>query len=177
MLRYRFRKANAPTLIVNFIVQPSWKDLASNITEEFKIPSSRVGVVFVNEAKATFTITDEEELQKFYKSLNQSYEEIKFVVQDLATPDPESIIQSGKQSAGSDDELRLFCWILGSDGPFSVKIGKGETVNDLKTVIKKKNEHTLAGIDDKTLAIWKLSPPIHSFELDKNAQTLKDIEG
>ncbi|KAF8223258.1 hypothetical protein L208DRAFT_1317770, partial [Tricholoma matsutake] len=38
----------------------------------------------------------------------------------------------------SDDKFKLFCWILTKSAmPFSVKIEKGETVDDLKKAIKK----------------------------------------
>ncbi|KIL62166.1 hypothetical protein M378DRAFT_166004 [Amanita muscaria Koide BX008] len=190
LVRFKLRRANAATRLANFNVQPNWEDLASNITEKFEIPLDRVGVVFVNEAKATITITGEEQLQDFYKSLNQSSNEIMFVVQDLATPDPERIITStwsiGSQTSknhsivGSDDKFRLFCWALKSDRPFSVKIGKSETVDELKKVIKKEMEPILVDIRANMLDIWKLSSPIHSSDLDKklrHAQTPNDIEG
>ncbi|KAF8229904.1 hypothetical protein L208DRAFT_1401294, partial [Tricholoma matsutake] len=73
------------------------------------------------------------------------------------------------------------CWILNkSAAPFSVKIEKGETVDDLKDMVKKKLEHALVGIDAHTLEIWKLSPPIHSSELGvklRHAQSPQDITG
>jgi Crinkler effector protein N-terminal domain len=59
---------------------------------------------------------------------------------------------------GSDDQFKLWCWILNkSDRHFSVKIGKGETVDDLKKMIKDQKKHALAGIDADTLDIWKVS--------------------
>jgi len=44
-----------------------------------------------------------------------------------------------------------------SDRPFSVKIGKSETVDGLKKAIKKEKKHALVGIDADTLNIWKVS--------------------
>jgi len=59
---------------------------------------------------------------------------------------------------GLDDQFGLFCWVLNkSDRPFSVKIGKSETVDGLKKVIKKEKEHSLVGIDANTLNIWEVS--------------------
>ena len=75
--------------------------------------------------------------------------------------------QSGNQSEvvrpanhsiiGSDDKLKLFCWVLHkSNRAFPVDIGKSETVGDLKALIK---EHALLGISLDTTPIWKVHSP------------------
>ena len=86
----KLKKANASARLVYFDAQPSWGDLASKIANLFNIPPKNIGVAFVDKAKNAVTLTNEQELQRFYKSLDQSSEEIKFVVQDLQTPDGES---------------------------------------------------------------------------------------
>jgi hypothetical protein len=53
----------------------------------FNIPSDHVGVAFVDEDKEAFVLIDEQGLQAFYETLDQSSPEIKFVVQDLQTLD------------------------------------------------------------------------------------------
>ncbi|KAF8240839.1 hypothetical protein L208DRAFT_1383802 [Tricholoma matsutake] len=59
---------------------------------------------------------------------------------------------------GSDDEFKLFCWILNkSDRPFPVNIARSETVGDLQKVIKKEWDNALAGIDAGMLNLWKVS--------------------
>ncbi|KAM6503857.1 hypothetical protein JOM56_000800 [Amanita muscaria] len=86
--------------------------------------------------------------------------------------------QSSRQSAVRP--FKLFCWVVKSDNPFSVKIGKSQTVDDLKQAIKMKKEHAFAGIDYDTLDIWKLSPPIPSPELGVrlgHVQSPKEITG
>ena len=90
---FKFKKSNAPTRVAEFDTQPSWGDLASKVAQLFNIPLKHVGVTYFDEAKDAVTITNEEELQGlYYKSfrLDQSFEENKFVVQDLRTPDGES---------------------------------------------------------------------------------------
>ena len=58
---------------------------------------------------------------------------------------------------GSDNEFRPFCWVLNqSKTPFSVKIGKNETVDDLKKAIKKEMD-PLPGLSSATLTLWKVS--------------------
>jgi hypothetical protein len=58
----------------------------------FNIPSDRVGVAFIAKDEEPAILSNEQDLQWFYKSSDQSSEEIKFVVQpeDLQTPDRES---------------------------------------------------------------------------------------
>jgi len=88
---FKFKKANAPNRLADFDTQPTRGDLASKIAKLFDIPLKDVGVAFVDERKdAITTLNNEQDLQRFYKSLDQSSEEIKFVVQDLRTPDGES---------------------------------------------------------------------------------------
>jgi Crinkler effector protein N-terminal domain len=78
------------------------------------------------------------------------------------------LFQSGKQSiavrpincsiVGSDDQFKLWCWILNkSDKYFSVKIGKGETIDDLKEAIKNKEEPELDHLAAGSLLLWKVS--------------------
>jgi Crinkler effector protein N-terminal domain len=77
------------------------------------------------------------------------------------------LFKSGTQSAailptnwliiGSDDEFKLFCWVLGGfGGPFPVDIGASKTVGDLKNAIKKVKVHAFAKIDADTLNLWKV---------------------
>jgi hypothetical protein len=85
----KLKKANASTTFARFDARPSWGDLASEIAELFKISSNNVGVVFLDEDKEKYTITTEVQLQSFYEAFNPSSGKIKFVVQDLQTPDRE----------------------------------------------------------------------------------------
>ena len=89
---FKLKKANAPTRLAYFDAPPSWGDLALKIAELFDIPAKDVGVAFVDKAKDAVTLTNDQELQQFYKHLDQSSEENKFVVQDLQTPDGESAL-------------------------------------------------------------------------------------
>jgi len=57
----------------------------------FSIPEENVDVAFVDKAQRTVTLTSEQELQGFYKSSDCSSEDIKFIVQNRATPDGESL--------------------------------------------------------------------------------------
>lgn len=77
------------------------------------------------------------------------------------------LFKSGTQSAaiiptnwliiGSDDEFKLFCWVLGGfGGPFPVDIGASKTVGDLKNAIKKVKVHAFAEIDADSLNLWKV---------------------
>ena len=90
LVPFKLKKANTPVRLAHFDVQPSWGDLASKISSLFNIPLKDVGVAFFDKAKDVVTLTNEQDLQYFYKSFDQSSEEIKFVVQDLQTPDGES---------------------------------------------------------------------------------------
>ena len=56
----------------------------------------------------------------------------------------------------SNDELRLFCWILGGSNAFSVKIGKSEIVDELKKRIKKAGEPELDYLAADALSVWKV---------------------
>lgn len=85
---FRFKKANSPTRLVYFEMWPSWQDLASNVSRLFDIPQEKVGIAFVENRDATM-LENERGFQGFYQSLDQSCKEIKFVVQDIRTPDGE----------------------------------------------------------------------------------------
>ncbi|KAM6490520.1 hypothetical protein JOM56_013863, partial [Amanita muscaria] len=94
-------------------------------------------------------------------SLDQSSEEIKFVVQDTQTLDDPTIIAStwsaGSGLSESDDRFSFFCWVLNiSNAPFSVDIKKHKTVDNPKRVIKKK-VHAFDGIDYNTVNLWRVS--------------------
>lgn len=84
---FKLKKADAPTKLVAFDEQPSWKDLTSKIAHLFHISSDNVGVVFIDEGREIITVDNEEELQSF-NTLHPS-EVTKFVVQDLKAPDSE----------------------------------------------------------------------------------------
>jgi len=87
---FKFKKANALTRLADFDTQPTWGGLASKIAELFDIPRKDIGVAYVDKYKNPITLSNKQDLQRFYKSLDQSSEEIKFVVQDLRAPDGES---------------------------------------------------------------------------------------
>ena len=91
---FKFKKANASTRLGHFDTQPTWGDLASKVANLFHIPLEDVGVAFVGEHRETITLSNEQDLQYFYESLDQSSGEIKFVVQNLRTPDGESAFPS-----------------------------------------------------------------------------------
>jgi hypothetical protein len=88
----KLKKANAPTRLAHFDAQPSWGDLASKIADLYSMSPKNVSVNFVDQAKdVVVSLTNEQELQCFYEHFDQSFGEIKFVVQDLQTPDRESV--------------------------------------------------------------------------------------
>lgn len=87
---FKLKKANTPSRFAHFDEQPSWADLASKISQLFNIPSDRIGVAFITKDKEPDILANERDLHLFYKFLDQSSQEIKFVVQDLQTPDRES---------------------------------------------------------------------------------------
>ncbi|KAM6499475.1 hypothetical protein JOM56_004983 [Amanita muscaria] len=180
----KLKKASASaeltqTILARFDARPSWGNLASKIAEEFSISSNNVGVVFLDEVKGKLTLKNEQELQSFYEVFDPSSGKIKFVVQDLQTPDSPKTISSTWSASSSglfrdDDQLTLFCWVLNvSDNPFAIDIGKSMTVGHAKKAIKKEKERTFDGIDPDTLELWKLSPPIPSAEIDTK---LRDVQ-
>ncbi|KAF5376092.1 hypothetical protein D9615_007752 [Tricholomella constricta] len=179
------KQADASTRLACFDGLPSWRDLAAKVKELFTITSDHeVRFTFLEEAKAPVIITNEQELQQFYKSLDHSTEKIELVVQDFEVP---AVIQTmitsssiDSNSNPSDDEFRLFCLIPGRSNVFSVKIGKSETVDELKAKIKEKKKPELDYLAADTLSIWKLSPPIPSAEIGAmlgNVGSPKEIQG
>ncbi|RPB27770.1 hypothetical protein L211DRAFT_845789 [Terfezia boudieri ATCC MYA-4762] len=53
------------------------------------------------------------------------------------------------------DTIKLFCWVLGDESSFSVKIGLDQTVDDLKKAIIAKIPNLLQGIDAHRLVLFK----------------------
>jgi hypothetical protein len=90
LVRFKLKKANTPARLAHFDARPHWEDLASKIANLFNTPPKDIGVAFIDKAKDAVTLTNDQELQDFYQSFDQSSGEIKFVVQDLQTPDGES---------------------------------------------------------------------------------------
>jgi hypothetical protein len=95
----KLKKASASaeltqTILARFDARPSWGDLASKFAEEFSISSNNVGVVFLDEVEGKLTLKNEQELRSFYEVFDPSSGKIKFVVQDLQTPDCESASNS-----------------------------------------------------------------------------------
>ena len=89
LARFKLKKADASTELASFEKQPNWRDLVSKISLIFDIPPDNVIVSHVDK---NITLHNEEELQRFYRSLGPSSESIKFVVQDIKLPDRERII-------------------------------------------------------------------------------------
>lgn len=88
----KLKKASASadltqTILARFDARPNWGNLASKIAEEFSISWNNVGVVFLDEVEGRLTLKNEQELQSFYEVFDPSSGKIKFVVQDLQTPD------------------------------------------------------------------------------------------
>jgi hypothetical protein len=99
MFVVRFKKPGASakltqTILARLDARPSWGDLTSKIAEEFSISSNNVGVVFLDEVEGNFALKNKQDLQSFYHVFDPSSGKIKFVVQDLQTPDCESASNS-----------------------------------------------------------------------------------
>jgi hypothetical protein len=63
------------------------------------------------------------------------------------------------------DTLLLNCWVLGNDPKrvFTVKIGKKETVDDVKNVIKEEKKPELDHLAADSLQLWKVSELVYRF--------------
>ena len=96
------------TKLAQFDARPSRGDLASKIAEEFSISSNNVCV----EVEGKFILNNEQELQSFYEAFDPS-SGIKFVVQDLQTPDCESA--SNSLSLLITPQLISSTWSAGSN--------------------------------------------------------------
>ena len=88
LAQFKLKKADALTKLAAFDKQPSWRDLATEITLLFDIPPDDIIVSYIDKDKETITLHNKEELQCFYKSLAIG-QRIKFVVQDTKVPDSE----------------------------------------------------------------------------------------
>ena len=91
LVRFKLKKADASTKLTSFDKKPSWGDLALKITQLFGVPQEYVGVAFIDEHKEPISLTNEQELQGFYGSLDLSTQVIKLVVQDSRAPHSESV--------------------------------------------------------------------------------------
>jgi PB1 domain len=84
-------KSKAFTRLVSFDAQPTWENLASEISLLFDIPMEAVGVTFIDEAGDLVTLTNEKDLQSFFDKFFIADTKFfpKFVVQNLDSPDGE----------------------------------------------------------------------------------------
>jgi hypothetical protein len=107
--------------------QQKWGDIASKIVERFKVPVEHVGIAYIREGGGSVTLTNEEELQDFYASLDQSCEEIKFVLQDRRTPDGESAFSERFRS------LPPPTYLLNQPKPQSLQFGQRRPVDPVSS--------------------------------------------
>lgn len=90
MVAVKLKKADAPTYVESFSTLPTWEVLTSRIAERFHIPRQDIAVGYLDKAEDSVTLTHNEGLHEYYKSLDRS-SQIKFVVLDQRTPDCESL--------------------------------------------------------------------------------------
>ena len=88
----KLKHVNLPARLVFFDAPPSWDDLASKISKIFGIPLENVGVAYIDEARLSILVTNEQGLQQYYKCLGPSSEEIKLVVLNAEDHDCESAV-------------------------------------------------------------------------------------
>jgi len=81
----KLKKANTLARLIHFSVLLSWHNLFSEITNIFQIPLKEISVTYTDSK----TLCNNQDLHHFSKSL-QPFEKIKFVIQNLQTPDTES---------------------------------------------------------------------------------------
>ena len=89
LVQFKLKKADASTKLISFHKEPSWGNLASEITRLFGVPEEYVGVAFIDKDKDTISLINKDDLKDFYGSLDHFPQVIKLVVQDLRAPDSE----------------------------------------------------------------------------------------
>ena len=90
LVSFKLKKTNAASRLAGFDVQLSWEDLTSKITQLFSLTLLSLSLA-THKAKEAIILIDEQQLQRFYESLDWPSEEIKFVVHYLVqAPDDES---------------------------------------------------------------------------------------
>jgi hypothetical protein len=90
LVQFKFKKTNAPARLAHFDAQPSWGDLASKIAKLFDTPPKTLVSLSSTKPKTQSLSPTTKSFRISTSHFNQSSEEIKFVVQDLQTPDRES---------------------------------------------------------------------------------------
>ena len=115
LTQFSLKKANASTQLANFDRQPSWQDLVTQISPLFIISPDDVIVSYINKDREIITLHNEEQLQRFYKSLGPSSETIKFVVQDIkvyskrsSAPPPPILTLNQRQSLQLGRRIRAY---------------------------------------------------------------------
>jgi len=82
-------KANtSEARLAHFDGSPSWPELSSKVAQMFSIPQKDVGVAYVDKAGVSVTVRNDQDLGHYYRFL-ESFEQMKFVVQNLRIPDGE----------------------------------------------------------------------------------------
>jgi len=89
VVKLKTTNASESARLAHFYGPPSWPDLSSKVAEMFGVPLQDVCFAYVDKARVSVTLRNDQDLQHFYQSLESS-EEIKLVVQDLRAPDGES---------------------------------------------------------------------------------------
>jgi len=74
--------------IATFDERPNWLDFATKVASSLKIPIGRVGIIS-KKNDSNSILHNDEELQRFYESLDGSSQIIEFVAKDLLVPDGE----------------------------------------------------------------------------------------
>ena len=56
----------------------------------------------------------------------------------------------------SSNMLTIFCWILGDDSAFLVKVHRDQSVYEVKEAIISENPHAFKEIDADELVLWRM---------------------
>ena len=56
----------------------------------------------------------------------------------------------------SSNMLTIFCWILGDDSAFLVKVHRDQSVYEVKEAIISENPHSFQKIDARNLVLWRM---------------------
>ena len=79
-------KYNGHIRLVDFKGLPNWSELFAKLQTLYNLPVDKLGICYIDKDDEEITVSSNEELQRFYRSVHHTYQTFKVNVVDLSIP-------------------------------------------------------------------------------------------
>jgi len=91
-------KYNGHIRLVDFKGLPNWSELFTKLQTLYDLPVDKLSIYYIDKDDDEITVSSNEELQRFYRSADHTYQTFKVNVVDLSIPsDAENLPQKRRR--------------------------------------------------------------------------------